>query len=87
MRLIPCRWPALCALFATHACVPAHSRRSDSELLSTVVSATPLLVVVLHGDAPFNKPSYQDAFGARVAAAYPDVVVAAILAEVAPLLQ
>jgi hypothetical protein len=44
-------------------------------------------MVVLHGNAPFNKPSYQDAFGARIAAAYPDAVVAATLAEVAPLLQ
>jgi pimeloyl-ACP methyl ester carboxylesterase len=85
---------ALCALFGGRAPVPADSQSSDSSLLwiqsgpyrlktsifhSTVVSASPILVVVLHGDAPFNKPGYQDRFGARVVAAYPDVVVAAIL--------
>jgi pimeloyl-ACP methyl ester carboxylesterase len=34
---------------------------------------------VLHGDSPFANPDYQDMFAAKVAAAYKDVVVAAIL--------
>ncbi len=37
------------------------------------------LVIVLHGDAPFNKPDYQDRFARAVAQAYPNVVAAAIL--------
>lgn len=45
---------------------------------SSTASASPLLVVVLHGDAPFNKPDYQYAF-ARRAAAHGDLVAAAIL--------
>lgn len=42
------------------------------------VSAHPVLVVVLHGDAPFAKPRYQYDF-ARQAATSGDVVAAAIL--------
>jgi pimeloyl-ACP methyl ester carboxylesterase len=38
----------------------------------------PILIVVLHGDAPFSKPSYQYAFARRAARAG-DVVAAAIL--------
>jgi pimeloyl-ACP methyl ester carboxylesterase len=40
---------------------------------------TPVLVVVLHGDAPNHQPDYQDTFAARVAAANADVIAAAIL--------
>ncbi len=43
------------------------------------LSPAPVLVVVLHGDAPFNKPGYQDTFAARIAAANADVIAAAIL--------
>jgi pimeloyl-ACP methyl ester carboxylesterase len=39
----------------------------------------PTLVMVLHGDAPFNKPSYQYTLASRAAAAIPDTIVAAIL--------
>ena len=46
---------------------------------SAVVSAAPRLVVVLHGDAPFNKPDYQNTFAAKVAAAERDVVAVALL--------
>lgn len=37
------------------------------------------LVVILHGDAPFAKPDYQDRFAASVARTYPSVVASAIL--------
>jgi pimeloyl-ACP methyl ester carboxylesterase len=39
----------------------------------------PTLVIVLHGDAPFNKPSYQYTVASRAAAAISDTVVAALL--------
>jgi len=42
-------------------------------------NSLPTLVVVLHGDSPFGKPDYQDRFAARVAAAHPSVIAAAIL--------
>lgn len=43
------------------------------------LSTHPMLVVVLHGDAPFNKPDYQDTFARALAAADSDLVVAALL--------
>lgn len=43
------------------------------------ISTTPVLVVVLHGDAPFHKPDYQYAFATKVAKDNRDVVAAAIL--------
>lgn len=45
---------------------------------SLTVSPRPLLVVVLHGDAPFNKPDYQYVF-ARSVASRDDLVAAAFL--------
>jgi poly(3-hydroxybutyrate) depolymerase len=39
----------------------------------------PTLVIVLHGDAPFNNPTYQYTVASRAAAAIPDAVVAALL--------
>ncbi|HZZ89378.1 MAG TPA: hypothetical protein VFE13_13700 [Caulobacteraceae bacterium] len=44
---------------------------------SPQASAHPVLIVVLHGDAPFDRPGYQYAFAAR--AAVGDAVAAAIL--------
>jgi len=41
--------------------------------------ADPVLVVVLHGDAPRQPPRYQYRFAASVAAALPNVVAAAVL--------
>src|SRR5579883_2560506 len=38
------------------------------------LSEHPDLVVVLHGDAPFNKPDYQYAFAAKAAAINDNVV-------------
>lgn len=43
------------------------------------ISPTPVLVVVLHGDAPFHKPDYQYAFASTVANDNRDVVAAALL--------
>lgn len=39
----------------------------------------PILVVVLHGDAPFHNPDYQDAFAAKVTARTQDVVAVGLL--------
>jgi pimeloyl-ACP methyl ester carboxylesterase len=46
--------------------------------VSPAASRSPILVVVLHGDAPFNKPKYQYVFAER-AASRGDIVAAAIL--------
>jgi pimeloyl-ACP methyl ester carboxylesterase len=43
------------------------------------ISATPVLLVVLHGDAPVTKPDYQNTFAAEVAAANEDVVAVGLL--------
>lgn len=40
---------------------------------------SPILVVVIHGDAPFNEPDYQYRFAAKVAAAHMDVVAVGLL--------
>ena len=42
-------------------------------------SASPILVVVIHGDAPFNKPEYRHVFAAKAAAAHPDVIAVGLL--------
>ncbi len=46
---------------------------------STDLSKRPVLVVVIHGDAPFNKPDYHYAFAARVAATHRDVIAVGLL--------
>ena len=38
-----------------------------------------LLAVVLHGDAPFNNPTYQYDFAGKLAARFPEIVAAALL--------
>ena len=43
------------------------------------LSAHPVLVVVVHGDAPFRPPDYQYLFAQQVAAQYPDVVAVGLL--------
>ena len=43
------------------------------------LSETPVLMVVLHGDAPFNKPYYQYAFATRAAASNSNLIAAALL--------
>jgi pimeloyl-ACP methyl ester carboxylesterase len=43
------------------------------------LSASPVLVVVLHGDSPERPPTYQYRFAQAVAVAVPDTVVAAVL--------
>lgn len=42
-------------------------------------TATPVLVVILHGDAPFHRPSYQYQLAQQVARAAPDVVAVGLL--------
>jgi predicted esterase len=42
-------------------------------------SASPILVVVVHGDSPSESPTYQYRFAQAAAVAIPDVVVAAVL--------
>ena len=54
-------------------------RLKTSVFQSDEVSDKPILVVVLHGDAPFNKPDYQDIFAAKVAATSRDVVAVGLL--------
>ncbi|MBO2010363.1 alpha/beta hydrolase family protein [Hymenobacter negativus] len=46
---------------------------------SPQLSAHPTLLLVLHGDAPFNKPDYQYTVARQVAQANPDVVAVALL--------
>lgn len=46
---------------------------------SRILTPHPTLVIVLHGDAPFSKPSYQDRFAQMIAAKNSDVIAAAIL--------
>ena len=83
---------AISALLVGLACSSVHApatapvwvqggpyRLKTSVYRSSGLSPNPVLVVVLHGDAPFNKPDYQDTFAAKVAAAYSDVIAAAIL--------
>jgi pimeloyl-ACP methyl ester carboxylesterase len=76
------------ACSAVHAQAPATApvwvqggpyRLKTGVYRSSGLSPNPVLVVVLHGDAPFNKPDYQDTFAAKVAATYSDVIAAAIL--------
>jgi len=42
-------------------------------------SESPILVVVVHGDVPFNEPDYQYEFAANVAATHRDVVAVGLL--------
>ncbi|MFQ6023208.1 MAG: alpha/beta hydrolase [Acidiferrobacterales bacterium] len=54
-------------------------RLKTSVFKSQEISEKPVLVVVLHGDAPFHKPDYQNAFAATVAANNRDVVAVGLL--------
>ena len=42
-------------------------------------SASPILTVVIHGDAPFNEPEYRYVFAAKLAATHRDVVAVGLL--------
>jgi predicted esterase len=46
---------------------------------SPVISASPVLIVVVHGDSPSEPPTYHYRFAAEAAATIPDAVVAAVL--------
>jgi len=50
-----------------------------STFVSEGKSESPILVVVVHGDAPFNEPNYQYEFAANVAATHRDVVAVGLL--------
>jgi pimeloyl-ACP methyl ester carboxylesterase len=54
-------------------------RLKASVYQSATVSSHPTLVVVLHGDAPFTKPDYQDTFASRIAAGASDIVAVGLL--------
>jgi pimeloyl-ACP methyl ester carboxylesterase len=56
----------------------ATGRLKARTYVSSTATARPILVIVLHGDAPFNKPDYQYFFAKR-SASLGDVVAAAIL--------
>ena len=52
--------------------------RTDT-FVSEEKSASPILVVVVHGDAPFNEPEYQYAFAGKVATTHRDVIAVGLL--------
>jgi pimeloyl-ACP methyl ester carboxylesterase len=54
-------------------------RLSMRAFVSEVKSDSPVLVVAVHGDAPFHKPDYQYAFAAKVAATHRGVVAVGLL--------
>lgn len=54
-------------------------RLKASVYRSNEADKQPTLVVVLHGDAPFNNPGYQDVFAERVAEAGRNVVAIGLL--------
>jgi pimeloyl-ACP methyl ester carboxylesterase len=54
-------------------------RLKAKEYPSAHMGAQPVLIVVLHGDAPFSPPTYQYRFAAQAAALTDNAVVAAIL--------
>jgi pimeloyl-ACP methyl ester carboxylesterase len=82
-------WILVCALAASTSAGEADSRASwvqgNSYRLKTAVfrseslTASPTLVIVLHGDSPNANPDYQDRFASSVARAYPNTIAAAIL--------
>ena len=54
-------------------------RLHAKQFQSTNISENPVLVVVLHGDAPRNKPDYHYSFAEQVASANDNVVAIALL--------
>ncbi len=52
---------------------------STTAFVSEERSERPILVVAIHGDAPFNKPDYQYVFAAKLAARHRDVVAVGLL--------
>ena len=54
-------------------------RLRTSAFVSEEKSESPILVVVVHGDAPFHEPDYHYAFAAHVAATHRDVVAVGLL--------
>ncbi|WP_293384599.1 hypothetical protein [Phenylobacterium sp.] len=58
---------------------PAGARTAAQAWVGASAGAHPPLIVVLHGDAPFVKPSYQYVFAQHAAATVPQAVVVALL--------
>ena len=54
-------------------------RLRTSAFVRKETGESPILVVFVHGDAPFNKPDYQYAFAGNVAATHRDVVAVGLL--------
>jgi hypothetical protein len=54
-------------------------RLKASIFRSEQIGAEPVLVVVLHGDAPFHKPDDQNTFAATLAATHRDVEAVGLL--------
>jgi pimeloyl-ACP methyl ester carboxylesterase len=54
-------------------------RLKTSVFRGAQIGAEPIMVVVLHGDAPFNRPDYQNTFAAQVAATHGDVLAVGLL--------
>jgi pimeloyl-ACP methyl ester carboxylesterase len=54
-------------------------RLSTTAYVSEERSERPILVVVIHGDAPRNEPDYHYVFAAKLAASYRDVVAVGLL--------
>jgi pimeloyl-ACP methyl ester carboxylesterase len=54
-------------------------RLKISTFKSEPLSKRPVLVLVIHGDAPFHPPDYQNAFAAKVASSNKDVVAIGLL--------
>jgi len=54
-------------------------REKAESFASPHLSAHPRLIIVLHGDAPFERPDYHYVFARRAAATLDDVVVVALL--------
>jgi pimeloyl-ACP methyl ester carboxylesterase len=60
--------------------VPGGAYRLKTRVFrSAQIGAEPVLVVVLHGDAPFSRPGYQNTFAATVAVTHRDVVAVGLL--------
>jgi pimeloyl-ACP methyl ester carboxylesterase len=60
--------------------VPGGAYRLQTRVFrSEQIATEPVLVVVLHGDAPFSRPGYQNTFAATVAATHRDVVAVGLL--------
>ncbi|MBV8478163.1 MAG: alpha/beta fold hydrolase [Acidobacteria bacterium] len=54
-------------------------QRTKAKIFEQSRTGKQILAVILHGDAPFTKPSYQYLFAQKLAEAFPQVVAVALL--------